>query len=312
MPELPPVDALMLLGPTGSGKSALALELAQQFPIEIISVDSAQVYRGLDIGTAKPTLSERAAVAHHLIDLRDPAERYSAADFVRDAEIAVADVRSRGRLPLLVGGTMLYAKALRDGLSELPSADASIRAQLEDDARRLGWPALHARLARLDPLTAARLAPNDSQRIERALEIIEVTGVPMSRLLAPDRKPVLRLDVIALMPADRPALHRRIEQRFDEMLERGFVDEVDRLRQRGDLTPDLPSMRSVGYRQAWTHLDGVSSYAQFRAAAIAATRQLAKRQLTWLRSLAADCAFDPLQIDGRGPLGDRLAALKRA
>lgn len=312
MPEVPTVDALMLLGPTGSGKSALALELAQQYPVEIVSVDSAQIYRGLDIGTAKPTLAERATVAHHLIDLRDPAQRYSAADFVRDAGIAIAEVRARGRLPLLVGGTMLYAKALRDGLSELPSADASIRAVLEDDARRLGWPALHARLARLDPTTAARLAPNDSQRIGRALEIIEVTGVPMSRLLSPDRTPTVRLDVIALMPADRAALHRRIEQRFDDMLERGFVDEVDRLRQRGDLTPDLPSMRSVGYRQAWAHLEGVSTHAQFRAAAIAATRQLAKRQLTWLRSLSADCTFDPLQFDGRGLLGDRLAALLRA
>jgi tRNA dimethylallyltransferase len=312
MPEIPVVDALMLLGPTGSGKSALALDLAQQYPIEIISVDSAQVYRGLDIGTAKPSLAERAAVTHHLIDLRDPAERYSAADFVRDAEIAVAEVRSRGRLPLLVGGTMLYAKALRDGLSDLPSADTSIRAALEDDARRLGWPAMHARLARLDPSTAARLAPNDSQRIERALEIIEATGVPMSTLLAPGRRSSLRLDVVALMPADRATLHRRIEQRFDEMLRKGFVDEVAGLRQRGDLTPDLPSMRSVGYRQAWAHLEGASTHAQFRAAAIAATRQLAKRQLTWLRSLSADCTIDPLQVDGRGPLGDRLAALGRA
>jgi tRNA dimethylallyltransferase len=312
MPEVAIVDALMLLGPTGSGKSALALELAQQHPIEIISVDSAQVYRGLDIGTAKPTLAERAAVAHHLIDLRDAAERYSAADFVRDAEIVVAEVRSRGKLPLLVGGTMLYAKALRDGLSELPSADASIRAALEDDARRMGWPAMHARLARLDPATATRLAPNDSQRIERALEIIEVTGVPMSSLLAPGRKPTLRLDVVALMPADRAALHHRIELRFDEMLRQGFLDEVNKLRQRSDLTPDLPSMRSVGYRQAWAHLEGASSYAQFRAAAIAATRQLAKRQLTWLRSLAADCTIDPLQVNGLGLLGDRLAALEQA
>ncbi len=311
LPEVPIVDALMLLGPTGSGKSALALDLARRYPIEIISVDSAQVYRGLDIGTAKPTLAERAAVTHHLIDLRDPAERYSAADFVRDAETAIAEVRSRGRLPLLVGGTMLYAKALRDGLSELPSADASIRAALEDDARRLGWPAMHARLARLDPSTAARLAPNDSQRIERALEIIEATGVPMSSLLAPGRRSSLRLDVVALMPADRAALHRRIEQRFDEMLRQGFVDEVASLRQRGDLTPDLPSMRSVGYRQAWAHLEGACTYAQFRAAAIAATRQLAKRQLTWLRSLSADCTIDPRQVDALGPLGDRLAALGR-
>ena len=219
-------DALMLLGPTGSGKSALALDLARHYPIEIISVDSAQVYRDLDIGTAKPTLAERAAVTHHLIDLRDPAERYSAADFVRDAGIAITEVRSRGKLPLLVGGTMLYAKALRDGLSELPSADArsaprSKRTRAASDGRPCmrDW-------SRLDPSTAARLAPNDSQRIERALEIIEVTGVPMSSLLAPGRRSSLRLDVVALMPNDRAALHRRIEQRFDEMLRQGFVDEV--------------------------------------------------------------------------------------
>ena len=300
MPEVPIVDALMLLGPTGSGKSALALDLARQYPIEIISVDSAQVYRGLDIGTAKPTLAERAAVTHHLIDLRDPAERYSAADFVRDAGIAIAEVRSRGKLPLLVGGTMLYAKALRDGLSELPSADASIRAALEEDARRIGWPAMHARLVQLDPSTAAAARPErlpahraraGDHRSDRRADVEPALAGPAA---------MLRLDVVALMPNDRAALHRRIEQRFDEMLRQGFVDEVAMLRQRGDLTPDMPSMRSVGYRQAWAHLEGVSSYAEFRAAAIAATRQLAKRQLTWLRSLSADCTFDPLQIDGRG------------
>jgi tRNA dimethylallyltransferase len=218
-------DALLLLGPTGSGKSALALEMAQRRPVELISVDSAQVYRGLDIGSAKPSVAERAAVPHHLIDIRDPAERYSAAEFVRDARAAMAAVRARGRLPLLVGGTMLYAKALRDGLAELPAADASIRAAIDADAQRLGWPALHARLAALDPQTAARLAPNDAQRIQRALEVIEVTGRPMSALLAQPASDPTRLDVVALLPADRAQLHRRLEQRFDAMLSRGFLDE---------------------------------------------------------------------------------------
>jgi tRNA dimethylallyltransferase len=290
-------EALLLLGPTGSGKSALALEVAQRRPVEIISVDSAQVYRGLDIGSAKPSLSERAAVPHHLIDIRDPAERYSAADFVRDARAAIADVRGRGRLPLLVGGTMLYAKALRDGLSALPAADATVRAAIDAEARQLGWPALHARLATLDPETAARLSPNDAQRIQRALEVIEISGQPMSSLLArptPDRP---RLDVVALMPADRAQLHRRLEQRFDAMLAQGFLEEVSALRQRGDLSVDLPSMRSVGYRQAWTYLEGQGTHAEFRAAAIAATRQLAKRQLTWLRSLAADSSVEAQSAD---------------
>ncbi|HQR21001.1 MAG TPA: tRNA (adenosine(37)-N6)-dimethylallyltransferase MiaA [Burkholderiaceae bacterium] len=285
-------DGLLLLGPTGSGKSALALEVAQRRPVEIISVDSAQVYRGLDIGSAKPSPAERAAVPHHLIDIRDPTERYSAADFVRDAVAAIAGVRGRGKLPLLVGGTMLYAKALRDGLSELPPADASVRAAIDAQARQLGWPALHARLATLDPATAARLSPNDSQRIQRALEVIEVSGRPMSALLTQPASRRPRLDVVALIPADRGELHRRLEQRFDAMLARGFLDEVRALRQRGDLTADLPSMRSVGYRQAWAYLDGHGSHAEFRAAAIAATRRLAKRQLTWLRSLAVDVSID--------------------
>jgi tRNA dimethylallyltransferase len=260
--------------------------------VEIISVDSAQVYRGLDIGSAKPSPAERAAVPHHLIDIRDPAERYSAADFVRDAVAAIAGVRGRGRLPLLVGGTMLYAKALRDGLSELPPADASVRAAIDAQARQLGWPALHARLMTLDPATAARLSPNDSQRIQRALEVIEVSRRPMSALLAPPASGRPRLDVVALIPADRAQLHRRLEQRFDAMLARGFLDELRALRQRDDLSADLPSMRSVGYRQAWAYLDGHGSHADFRAAAIAATRRLAKRQLTWLRSLAVDFSID--------------------
>jgi tRNA dimethylallyltransferase len=303
-------EALMLLGPTGSGKSALALEVAQRRPVEIISVDSAQVYRGLDIGSAKPSAAERSAVTHHLIDIRDPAERYSAADFVRDAQAAIDAVRARGKLPLLVGGTMLYAKALRDGLSALPAADSAIRAAIDADAQRLGWPALHARLAALDPETAARLAPNDAQRIQRALEVIEVSGQRMSALLAQPAADRPRLDVAALIPADRAQLHRRLEQRFDAMLACGFIDEVRALKRRGDLTPDLPSMRCVGYRQAWAYLDGHGSHAEFRAAAIAATRQLAKRQLTWLRSLAADFSIEAGSGDALQRLLTRLDRLK--
>jgi tRNA dimethylallyltransferase len=303
------VDALMLLGPTGSGKSALALELALRLPVEIVSVDSAQVYRGLDIGTAKPNAAERAAVVHHLLDLRDPSQPYSAADFVRDATAAIADVRARGKFPLLVGGTMLYAKALREGLSNLPSADESVRAAVAAEARTLGWPALHARLATLDPATAARLKPNDSQRIQRALEIITVTGTPMSALLARGVPPALKTEIIALMPLDRATLHRRIEERFDGMLAAGFVAEVEHLRARGDLTPELPSIRCVGYRQAWAYLEGSVSHAAFRAAAIAATRQLAKRQFTWLRSLAPQLTLDPARDDALRALNDRLAAL---
>jgi tRNA dimethylallyltransferase len=303
-------DALLLLGPTGSGKSALALELARHHPLEIISVDSAQVYRGLDIGSAKPTLEERVAVPHHLIDIRDPTQRYSAAEFVRDARVAIAEVRARGKLPLLVGGTMLYAKALRDGLSTLPSAAPSIRAALDADARQLGWPALHARLAGLDPDTARRLSPNDAQRIQRALEVIEVTGRPMSALLSLPAGDQPRLDLVALMPVNRAQLHRRLEQRFDEMLKRGFVEEVRSLWQRGDLAPDLPSMRSVGYRQAWAYLEGQATYDEFRAAAIAATRQLAKRQLTWLRSLAVDCHIEADSADAAQQIARRLDALQ--
>jgi len=303
------VDALVLLGPTGSGKSALALELARRHPVEIVSVDSAQVYRGLDIGTAKPSAAERATVVHHLLDLRDPGQPYSAADFVRDATAAIADIRARGRFPLLVGGTMLYAKALREGLSNLPAADESVRADLAAEARTLGWPAMHARLATLDPATAARLKPNDSQRIQRALEVVTVTGTPMSSLLVRVEPPTLSTEVIALMPLDRAALHRRIEERFDAMLEAGFLAEVEHLRARGDLTPELPSIRSVGYRQAWAYLAGGVSHAAFRAAAIAATRQLAKRQFTWLRSLAPRLTLDPARDDALRVLDERLAAL---
>jgi tRNA dimethylallyltransferase len=251
----------------------------------------------MDIGAAKPGQAERAQVPHHLIDLRDPSEPYSAADFVRDATSAIGEIGARGSLPLVVGGTMLYAKALREGLSALPAADPEVRARIDARARQLGWPALHAELARLDPPTAARLPPNDSQRIQRALEVIELTGTPMSQLLAETQRPSLALKTIALLPADRAELHRRIERRFDAMLAAGFLDEVRALMKRGDLDPDLPSMRSVGYRQAWHHLARGTPLAEFRAAGIAATRQLAKRQITWLRSMKDAVAIDPLCAD---------------
>ena len=278
------VDAVMLLGPTASGKCVLAMQLAEKIPLEIVSVDSAQVYRGLNIGTAKPGASDLAAVPHHLIDIRDPADPYSAADFVRDATQAVHEIQSRGRLPLRGGGPMLYAKALREGLSNLPSADVQVRSRIEAEARELGWPQLHARLAVVDPLTAARLKPNDSQRIQRALEVYETAGATISQLTE-GKTSGLKLPTIALLPSDRLSLHARIQQRFDAMLDAGLLDEIRVLHARGDLHPKLPSMRSVGYRQAWRFLDGQCTVQEFRQHAITATRQLAKRQMTWLRSM---------------------------
>ena len=287
------VHAVMLLGPTASGKSVLAMQLADKIPLEIVSVDSAQVYRGMDIGTAKPGATDRAAVPHHLIDIRDPADPYSAADFVRDATVAIREIRSRGKLPMLVGGTMLYAKALRDGLSDLPSADPEVRARIEAEARELGWRQLHARLATFDPLTAARLKPNDSQRIQRALEVYETTGVTMSELVNAGKTSGFRLPTIALLPGDRAALHTRIERRFDAMLDAGLLDEIRVLHARADLHANLPSMRSVGYRQAWRFLDGQHPFEEFRLQGIAATRQLAKRQMTWLRSMPDITVIEP-------------------
>ncbi len=304
------VDAVLLLGPTACGKSALAMQLAREIPLEIVSIDSAQVYRGLDIGTAKPSAAERAEVPHHLIDLRDPSEPYSAADFVRDAVRVIGEINARGKLPLVVGGTMLYAKALREGLSSLPSADPEVRARIEARAKEAGWPALHAELARLDPATAARLPPNDSQRIQRALEVVELTGLPLSQLQsAPQRernRAPLRFSTIALLPEDRAELHRRIEQRFDAMLAAGFLDEVRALMARGDLNPDLPALRSVGYRQAWRHLLGETTFTEFRAAGIAATRQLAKRQMTWLRAFRSEPPIDPLAVQRQEAVARRL------
>jgi tRNA dimethylallyltransferase len=307
---------LCLAGPTASGKTAAAMALARVLPLEIVSVDSALVYRGMDIGTAKPSAAERAAVPHHLIDVIDPTEAWSAAQFVAAAHRLIGEIRARGRQPLLVGGTMLYFKALFDGLDALPAADPALRAALDAEARERGWPALHAELARVDPVTAARLAPMDAQRIQRALEVWRGTGQMLSSLHSgrfggPTGIPE-DMALISLEPTDRPWLHARIAERFDAMLAAGFLDEVRALRARGDLHADLPSMRCVGYRQAWqegealggdgalhtaapTTLPGLSTaprsgpsarrFEAFRAAGIAATRQLAKRQLTWLRSM---------------------------
>lgn len=295
-----PAPIVCLLGPTASGKTAAALALAARAPIEIISMDSALVYREMDIGTAKPSAAELAAVPHHLIDIIDPADSYSAAQFVADTNALVESIRARGREPLIVGGTMLYYKALTQGLNDLPQADPQVRVELDRLAEERGWPALHAMLAQVDPVTAARLAPNDSQRIQRALEIHRLTGQPMSALLAReadartfDGQAGSRFRAIALEPSDRAVLHARIEARFDAMLGGGLLDEVERLRSRGDLHPGLPSIRCVGYRQVWEYLDGLCDFATMRERGIAATRQLCKRQLTWLRStperLVVDC-----------------------
>ena len=278
-------SALLLLGPTASGKTAAALALARVLPIEIVSVDSALVYRDMDIGTAKPSAAERAACPHHLIDIVSPAESYSAAHFRRDALRLIGEIHARGRIALLAGGTMLYFKALRDGLSDLPAADADLRADIDAAAARLGWPALHAQLAQLDPDAAARLDPADAQRIQRALEIVRLTGRPLAESYARREAAALpfRILPIALAPSDRAVLHARIEQRFDQMLAAGLIDEVRALRARYVLDAALPSMRCVGYRQVWEYLDGCDDYATMRFKGIAATRQLAKRQLTWQR-----------------------------
>jgi tRNA dimethylallyltransferase len=278
--------AIGLAGPTAAGKSALALQLAARWPAEIVSVDSALVYRGLDIGTAKPSPAQRAQVPHHLIDIIDPAQRYSAAQFAVDAKRLIGEINARGKLALLVGGTMLYFKALIEGIDTLPPADAALRADIEARAARAGWPVLHAELAQVDPETAARLAPHDAQRIQRALEVWRLTGRPLSTLLGRGGSG-LPMPLIALEPQSRAWLHRRIEQRFDAMLRAGLVDEVLRLRSRGDLHPGLPALRCVGYRQVWAALDS-GDLEPLRSRAIAASRQLAKRQLTWLRAMQRD------------------------
>jgi len=288
MSQIPPV--VFLMGPTASGKSDLAMALAEELPVEIVSVDATCVYRGLDIGAAKPSAAERAAVPHHLIDIRDPADPYSAAQFRIDAQAAIDQIHAAGRIPLLVGGTMLYFKVLLEGLADLPGADPDLRAELEAEAARHGWPHLHAQLAEVDPDTAARLHPNHSQRILRALEVYRLSGLTMSELRQrqteqsePGFAERYRLTQLALAPLERAVLHRRIEQRFELMLERGLVDEVKALHARGDLSPELPAVRAVGYRQVWDYLEGHTDYAEMIDRGVAATRQLAKRQLTWLR-----------------------------
>jgi tRNA dimethylallyltransferase len=281
---------ICLAGPTASGKSAASLLIAQHVPVEIISVDSALVYRGMDIGTAKPTHAEQAQVPHHLIDILDPLQSYSAAQFVHDATRLISEITARGKLPLLVGGTMLYFKALLQGIDAMPAANPAIRAQINARAAALGWPAMHAQLAAVDAVTAARLSPNDSQRIQRALEVYLSTGKSLSAYhliarAATDNIAKPLAPMVSLEPTDRAWLHARIAQRLSVMLESGLVDEVKALRARGDLHPDLPSMRCVGYRQTWEMLDGVFPQAELQDRCVFATRQLAKRQITWMRSI---------------------------
>jgi tRNA dimethylallyltransferase len=293
---LPPVIAVV--GPTASGKTGLSIALAKEFGGEIISMDSALVYRGMDIGTAKPDMAERAGVNHHLIDVINPTEAYSAARFRSDTLALVERIRARGKLPIITGGTMLYFKALREGLDDLPQADPELREELEADAQARGWPALHADLAKLDPATAQRLAQGDSQRIGRALEIIRITGKPMSDSLQKTPQPLpFELRALSLEPGDRAVLHERIARRFDAMLAAGLIEELGALREVYTLHPNLPSMRCVGYRQAWDFLDGAISEAQMRETGIIATRQLAKRQLTWLRGMAGLTRIDCLRAD---------------
>lgn len=304
----------VLTGPTGTGKSDFALRLAAEFPVEIVSVDSAQVYRGLDIGSAKPDAATRAAVPHHLIDLVDPNANYSAGQFVRDAARVIDEIESRGRVPLLVGGTMLYLRALIGGIASLPEGSETIRAEIDDDARRLGWAAMHTRLAGVDAAAAARIHPNDAQRIQRALEVFTVGGRPISELQAQTKRPLDREFLCtALIPRDRARLHQGLSQRFDSMMAAGFLDEVRGLFARGDLADDLPAIRAVGYRQLWAHLAGACSLETAIDRAVAATRQLAKRQMTWLRTMPNIRALDP--YDAQAFVGFRsslIASFERA
>jgi tRNA dimethylallyltransferase len=300
-----PTKVLSIVGPTGVGKSNLALWLARQYKdlgrvIEIISMDSALVYKGMDIGTAKPSKAEQAEVAHHLIDVLDPSQNYSAAQFASDAKELISDIKQRGNIPLIVGGTMLYWRAWVYGFSNLPAANPEVRAQLDREAAEIGWPAMHAKLAILDPASAERLQPNDSQRVQRALEVFALTGRPLSDLF--EETPSLAgrkqeptpdwVEVISLEPSDRKTLHMRLEQRFDQMLESKFIEEVEQLRNRGDLHTNLPAIRSVGYRQVWEYLAGDIDFETMKEKAYAATRQLSKRQMTWLRAMDRR-VFDP-------------------
>jgi len=284
------------MGPTAAGKTDIAVRLVEQANMEIISVDSALVYRGMDIGTAKPDADTLQRAPHFLIDIRDPSEAYSAAEFVSDASRLITEIHARGNIPLLCGGTMLYFRAVTEGLSELPKADESIRQALIDEAKEKGWQVMHAGLQEIDPQAAARIHPNDPQRIQRALEIYRITGISMSDWLEQNKPEGLAYRFIkqVVSPQDRSVLHQRIEQRFDQMLSQGLVEEVEKLRARGDLDLDKPSMRSVGYRQIWQYLDGEYSLEEARLKGIYATRQLAKRQLTWLRAVQGAQWFDPL------------------
>jgi len=297
MPGPPP--AVFVLGPTASGKTAVSLELAARFPVEIVSVDSALVYRGMDIGTAKPDAATRAAIPHHLVDIVDPTEAYSAGRFRIDALRVAGDIASRGRVPLFVGGTMLYERALMRGLAQLPAADASVRRELDAAARDRGWPALHAELARVDPAAAARLEPRDAQRIQRALEVHRLTGLTLTAIIAGEAspRPPFRALTIALEPGDRGELHARIENRFRAMLAGGLVQEVISLRARFALDAGMPAMRSVGYRQVWETLEAMAPEATLEERGVAATRQLAKRQLTWLRAMRGVERLDCLRPD---------------
>ena len=313
--------AVAIMGPTASGKTAAALAIARAIPAEIISVDSALVYRGMDIGTAKPDATELASAPHHLIDIIEPTDAYSVAQFRTDTLRLVAEINGRGKLALLVGGTMMYFKGLTDGLDDLPTADVALRAQIDADAALLGWPAMHERLRAVDPVTADRLAPNDAQRINRALEVTALAGRPMSELLSGRTRLVLPFELLsfALEPLERSVLHARIATRFDQMLgasdEGGIVAEVARLRARGDLHPNLPAMRCVGYRQTWDYLDGTIDRAALRETGIIATRQLAKRQLTWLRAMPERVVIDCLSDNVAGQMLTQIgahAAFKRA
>ncbi|MFQ5633942.1 MAG: tRNA (adenosine(37)-N6)-dimethylallyltransferase MiaA [Gammaproteobacteria bacterium] len=288
-------SAICLAGPTASGKTGLAIRLRERLPLEIISVDSALVYRGMDIGTAKPDAKTLEIAPHRLIDIREPEDSYSAGEFVRDALTEIREIRESGRVPLLVGGTMMYFRSLTEGIAKLPGADPVIRTELDEQAAAVGWPAMHEKLSIIDPVAAARIDPNDSQRIQRALEVFAISAVPISEWQSAGRRPEDSYLRVSLVPGSRAVLHERIASRLQRMIEDGFVEEVDRLRQRPGLSSRSPSMRAVGYRQIWSHLDGNCDLSSAASRALAATRQLAKRQLTWLRADWREHPFDPLE-----------------